>query len=623
MWRALLWLCFLSVQAVAQSFPDLPARFVRIYTMEELQGTGFYAIGALSDGELYFMRQKPTTEVSEKLSVAKAGVLQEAYTLTTNINFWKISKIAEGWTIEGDTTPSYLVPAGTNNFKQGSQPTPWIFSTNNDGTFTLVASSQPDYGVDIRGKTPHYFGRYKILDSHAHLYLYKLATAEATAPADGSEVALCAQGRGELNALDGSRLSLQSTRGYLLVNDTIAPGKGIGTWRADYANDTDFSLTTAAGQTLCVTDGRLDLCPRSAAGEQASWRVDDGLITWVGNPGAPLALCAVTDDTSTTIQLLSPEAYQASGASAFHFHPVGAPPIVTKAPDGVWQLSGAWSADTLSRLALTGATALDLTRVSLPRHATPLAIENPNMLVYVRAAEADYAPQEWPHVVAVSNQSCQAVCPIALHDKYPFHTPYPFVAAQGISYEREAHADHGWETLCLPFDVAQLPLGFVGETFDGLQGADIRFTPVQSVPANTPLIIAYTGEETAGTVPFQVSATGVTVRTATNSTTAGLAGNYLPFVVGEREGRCYLLNATGDTFVLSDAASTLAPFRAYLETTATRHTINVRHTQTTGLHSPSLKNKTSESYRPDGRRWPKNKPAHGILIRDGKKYISK
>ena len=171
--------------------------------------------------------------------------------------------------------------------------------------------------------------------------------------------------------------------------------------------------------------------------------------------------------------------------------------------------------------------------------------------------------------------------------------------------------------------MAQLPLGFVGETFDGLQGADIRFTPVQSVPANTPLIIAYTGEETAGTVPFQVSATGVTVRTATDSTTAGLAGNYLPFVVGEREGRCYLLNATGDAFVLSDAASTLAPFRAYLETTATRHTINVRHTQTTGLHSPSLKNKTSESYRPDGRRWPKNKPAHGILIRDGKKYISK
>ena len=100
MWRALLWLCFLSVQAVAQSFPDLPARFVRIYTMEELQGTGFYAIGALSDGELYFMRQKPTTEVSEKLSVAKAGALQEAYTLTTNINFWKISKVAEGWTSE-------------------------------------------------------------------------------------------------------------------------------------------------------------------------------------------------------------------------------------------------------------------------------------------------------------------------------------------------------------------------------------------------------------------------------------------------------------------------------------------------------------------------------------------
>ncbi len=606
--------------AAARDVFELPARFVRIHTIDEMTAPGHYAIGAVDGGKLYLMRRTAAASRG-KLSVARAGSLQEAYTLTRDENCWLLNRSGSGWTLQPTSADTWLSPKGNNDFEWTSKPAVWTIEARGDGTFRLAAAQQADRFVGVSSTDTYYFGRYISDDSCKHLYIYKVDSEKAVAPAAGSLTALCLPVRDRLYALEAGSLALTDTRGVHLANDTLAPGGDYTPWRADYVDGDTFRLTGPEGLALRAEAGRLTTTATAGA-TGTRWCVTDGRITTaVAKDDDAAVLCARQDGTTFSPALCSAAEFATNGARPLVFRPVGDAPTASTDAQGTLRLAGAWSADELAALATDSVAALDLTAISLPRQAPTLTPAHPNMLIYVRAGETGYVPDDWPNTVGVGPQGNCAIRPVELHDGFPFHTPYAFTAAQGVSYERTAHADGGWETLTLPF-AAALPEGFAAETCTAVEGTEILFAPVDRLEANSPVILTYTGEAGAAGVPLRLTATGVTVDSRTTDTASPLVGNYTAFTVGGNEGRCYLLDASGTVFVLADATSTLSPFRAYLATSLSATAATVRHIRPTGIRPTETDAATPALFGLDGRRLSgTNRERSRIVISGGKKYI--
>lgn len=612
---------FLCVVAQAAGQPDLPGRFVRIYSLAEMEDGGFYAIGARDDGILYFMRQTAYTQVAGKLATARAGEVEEAYTLTRDDLPWRMDRSGTGWTLRGGE--EYLAPTGSNNFQLGSTQAAWRLDDLGDGTFTLTAADDSTARVGVRDRSgTHYFGRYRSTDERTLLLLYKYDDGRAELPGDNASVGLGTIRGGRFWAVSLGTDTLADATSSYLASDTLAPDGHFTQLTVRHTGGGTFRLFTDGGTCLTAAGGRLGAAADTSA-TATRWYVEDGRLMATQDDGQALVLCAEETDGRRAAKLCSAEAFESGGYATMLFRPVGPSPAVDTGDDGVATLRGAWSARQIASLPTGGLTAVDMVGISLPRALDTLPAENPNMLVYVRGEESQYVPDSWQQVVAVSDGGNVALRTIVLTDRQPFHTPRPFTAEQGISYERSLYADGGWETLCLPFDVLLLPEGFVFETCQSVDGSTLQCTATRSLSANVPVLFLYEREQDeAGNAAMTLTAGSVTVNTTATTTASPLRANYADLTVGDLTEPCYLLEETGTAFVRADASSGLPPFRAYLSDGDGGEAVRLIHTQPTAIRALETGRTATGSYGLDGRRIPGSSRKPGrIIIRDGKKIM--
>ncbi len=605
----------------AQEWPEVPARFVRVTSLSGVTRAGFYAIGASDPDGHYLMRQTPAVNYEGKQTVAAAGEQRDAYTLSTSDNFWLIEPAVTGWTIKGEK--GYLAPEGNNNFALNSRPDAWQFAENGDGTFTLTATGSPNQRVSVTDRSgTHYFGRFSYTDSRTKIYLYRLETEQAQLPADRTCVALCAATGDGLTAVTPDLATMDNADRFRLANDTLTPDGNFAQWIVKYEDDGRFRLVGQDGSQLGAIDRRLALL--STSDDAATlWRITDGLIATADTTSPPLVLCADNSNEKAMPALRTPDEFQESSFATMLFRAIGPEPQFHTDTQGTAVLTGAWSATALEALPLDGLTALDLSHISLPHTAATLSPENPNTLIYIRHDETGFAPAGWENVIAMEGGTGTATTSILLTDRAPFHTPYPFIAAQGITYRREAFTDGGWETLSLPFDVSELPSGFIFEKVENFDGHAIAFTPATEIAANSPVIFTCTAENVGtGNATLSIPATNAYVDTQEKPSASPLRVNYINFTVDSLVGSCYLLNESGTAFVMADASSALTPFRAYLSAGHSGASVRVQHSPATAIRPATKTDRENRIYGIDGRRRAEGRTGRGeILIYDGKKVF--
>jgi len=504
--------------------------------------------------------------------------------------------------------------SGTNNLELAAKKsTTWNVSTGDDGTFVFNNAGDADYFLGIYTVNYVVFGNYKSNGNagadNVNLKLYKLKNFAATTgsnamPAEGDRVAFATAAKVSTSAFEGTE-----PEPYLLSDGTLAPADGLGSWTC-HVSGSQFTLQAADGTYL----GH-DL---SASATAAAWQILNGHIATAESTPRYLVY---RSDANTFLAATADDINEAGGVSAI-LRSVGDDPTEELDSEGLKTLRGAWTADALAALSLDDVLALDLGEIILP--AAPLAFANtpatPNMPVYVAESQQAYVPSAWGFVVLKGESANKLLTQVTLEDKAALYLPESFTAKAGqIAYERDAYADGGWETLCLPFACSK-PSGFTVAQLQSVKDDEIIFEEVSSIAANTPLIIL-NESESGGTSTLTLSCQSGTVSTATPPTSGDLRGTYQPITISTESG-IYFLDEDGQTFVLTAAGSHLAPFRAYLQLSSTTKTLRLR-CGTTGIHSiagGADAAADASCFSLDGRR--AAKPADkGVYIVGSKKYI--
>ncbi len=198
-------------------------------------------------------------------------------------------------------------------------------------------------------------------------------------------------------------------------------------------------------------------------------------------------------------------------------------------------------------------TGIDLTGID-EAGATVSSTANPNLLVYTKAETAFATAQ----AAAGNNVVVGEVCDnLVLADGYPFAASKAFTAA-AASYSRTVPAA-GWYSLCLPFE-ATTPDGVTVERYVSKDVANKTVTfNGGDIEADKPCIF----KTTATDVVFSGSNVAVAV-TGNELTDGDLVGTYSK-IEGTLEG-CYGLHPDGSGFGIATASASVAPFRAYINT---------------------------------------------------------
>ena len=309
----------------------------------------------------------------------------------------------------------------------------------------------------------------------------------------------------------------------------------------------------------------------------------------------------------------------------------------------VYKAEGAWDAVKQASNVTVPADALAVDLTACDASTTVTRNGNPNT-VYIVGGNM---PGGLEGCNVVSNGVAQT---LTLSDGYAFYTPVTFTA-QTATYTRQfangADGTKGWTTLALPFDVTEVTAdgiqidwfhsatdtgkNFWLKTFCGDDPSTVYFDFADKMEANTPYIIAVPGNKwgnkwnlTGKDIVFH----GTEVTVTASAKIALSASNYRfeGTTADKAVTYAYILNSDGNMFELQTAA-TVAPFRACFTpsdmkaTYASVLTIGSGNT-TTGIgDAEHISQPTVDAaiYSLDGRRI--TEPAHGIYIKNGKKYV--
>ena len=243
------------------------------------------------------------------------------------------------------------------------------------------------------------------------------------------------------------------------------------------------------------------------------------------------------------------------------------------------------------------------------------------------AAEINLSNQEFsaPVVDIVTLDESDAVAPAAIE-------------GVGVTVNRTIAADT-WSTLCLPFAMtseqvtqafgADVLIGdFTGYDLDDNENIKVNFDQVHAIEANHPYIIRVSNSITS----FSVTGTAVAINpiakpmknVGVNATSRikAIIGTYAPITL--EEDWLYLKD---NQFKYSTGSSKLKPFRAYFRfwefysSSGARMTINFN--DATGVNDVRCKMSDVRGvvFNLQGQRVAR--PAKGVYIREGKKYIIK
>ena len=580
----------------------LPDEFVRIANADDLTEDGVYLIGAVIPalGKFYLLSNTSSSNWLAASELCEEADISERIDGVSDKLKWRITYNSDG--------TFYLTSAsnGKHVFSQktestylsvsNSKHTSWAASCQEDQFLFKNADNSKDRYLLLSYYETVRFGNYseKPLsdNSYSHyLYVYKGTNdtdkgsdGDAVMPTDGSATTICA---GE-KATD-SNLQPVSLSGRLLHNGSVAPDS-VASWTCQHRTDSSFVLNNGEGGFL----GH-DLAISS---NEELWYIRGGRVYTDGQEGRVLCLY---DGCFTTIQ---PDSIGYAESAILRL--VGEMPDSTT-NGGNKALSGAWSAQRLNALKWDGVSELDLTQICLPAQALSFTTRpsGTNSIIYVNGDDASLISAQWPFVVGCDGDGNTLLTPTELQDKQPLIFSQEIQVPSGmLTYSRQAYADGMWETLYLPF-LATLPNNFSAEQQVDISGDVLTFEDVTEIEAYMPLIIRYTGTVSDSHTIFSVESEACTLYpNATAGIGNGLNGTLKSLTVSSATEGIYLLNPEGDSFVLSDNGSHLAPFRAYVNLETRTNRLTLRHMDSlTGIANVEASEtvETSPCYLPDGR----------------------
>ncbi|MDY2624180.1 MAG: hypothetical protein SOV62_06775 [Alloprevotella sp.] len=432
-------------------------------------------------------------------------------------------------------------------------PYAWHITEAADARFYIQNKDNNRWLTLYREQSSH-FGCYSNVtptDCHT-LIIYKYLSDEnlqgtAQLPEDGSNVVLA---NGTL--LMGPSLEAVNVAETLLSDGTTAQTETLQPWRVQHRADSCFVLQKTDG-TYLGYDFR-----HSAT--EALWRITQGKITTVESTPRSLYF-----SPSGTLTLNASETTD----NALTFVTAAPPAQTSTSSDGTTTLRGGWTAKALEQADWSATTTLDLTAIAMPVRSFTF-VNRPtdrHTFILVSEADAERIPLSWPFVAAADGERFRLLTPSVIQDRQAFVVPVDIsYTASQVSYSRQAFADGGWETLCLPF-ATTIPNDFSAQKFEALHADTLSFSPVINIPAHTPVIIRYAHTPSNGTTTLSLQATqdGTFKARQTQSGDTPFIGIYEPFVVDDSgTPATYLLTPTGSAFVKAAAQSRLAPFRARL-----------------------------------------------------------
>lgn len=552
---------------------SVPLNYDRVHQAEQVTIGGHYLIGAVVPATSQF-RLMQTADVNGQfrksigLSTFDREQGGEIAAEKVGDRVWQISPATNGRVVVKTADGRYLRGArGSENatalMLSATDSTLWMLRDEGDGTFSL---SHDDKG-QVRYVTlyefnaqSHYYGCYTAATptDSKRLMFYRGRTEVDVgkmqpAPADLSSVAIATThvtqmtvAKADGSAADGSAL--------LLTDGTVAPDERLGQWTIQRQTDSTFVLRDTAGAYLDA---------QFATQEQPClWSLREAGLATVGDD----VRLAVLDGGRFTAVL----PHEAVGKAAATLMPVGQAPNSSEEA-GTLSLQGAWSADALAALSWTTTTTLDLTSIALPQAPHPFSRRPQDRSTYilVAAGQAAVVPDAWTMTLACDAADPEAdavlLTPTILADRQALVPPRAFRYAAGqLGYRRQAAADGGWETLCLPFEAA-VPAGFTVEAYEDYDAGTLSFRHSAGIEAHRAYLLCHPfAAATEGPV-FEVTASAEGRIAADESpVSAVFSGTYVPLDIQSAAEGIYLLNAEGTAFVRAAAGSRLAPYRAAL-----------------------------------------------------------
>ena len=153
-----------------------------------------------------------------------------------------------------------------------------------------------------------------------------------------------------------------------------------------------------------------------------------------------------------------------------------------------------------------------------------------------------------------------------LNDRVPFVNTKDFTALE-VSYGR-AESAYKWGSIIMPFELTS-DENIQYYTLKSVTDEQMTFSPVDEVEANTPAIYQVLGDgfEIYYQVPVEVKATGTGTATVQPISDWTMVGTYSAVPALESGDGKYVYYIGNDQFWLANSPVSVAPFRAWFETT--------------------------------------------------------
>ena len=535
---------------------------------------------------------------------------------------WKVLHTVNGLYLQSYATGNFMSPAGASAMQLQSRMEDallWKGSKDTDGFVMLYSQADDKYlGLNVSAGSDSYFSRYSLSGQTAlHLRLFHLekgylSNKGAEMQPDGAQVVL-QSGDCLLSPDSIGALAVQNILPFEMSDGSIANDGWLRPWSFAVLGKNRFMLQLSEAEGLDY--------PLRSNGAPAPWQILDGRIATDEQPARYLVFREGQPALISEAEL-SDQAYQ-----PISFRTMGEPAGFTYPQEGCIKLTGTWSALRLASIEWTGIHSMDLCPMIWPRNPLDFK-ERPTSrptFLFVNKQAVGHVPENWTFVVACSQNGGNSLLRGGmLPDRQPFAVATDFtISANQLYYERQCHADGGWETICLPF-ATEVPQGASAETLLEINGDELVFTPVSEIPENTPALLYVSPNRADGTT-LTFSATAGSITSQPEFFTP-FKGNYQSMSLTDDDEGVFMLNATGDTFVRALAGSHLSPYRAYFKLTGDR-TKRIRHTTTRITTSPTPTT-IEPTYAINGRRvsLSENKGCQrplppGIYITGGRKII--
>lgn len=163
-----------------------------------------------------------------------------------------------------------------------------------------------------------------------------------------------------------------------------------------------------------------------------------------------------------------------------------------------------------------------------------------------------------------------------IHKFYPIDSTEVLVNGNPFTYYRQCGRSGGYETICLPIDVTELPTDYDFFRPVSLNEGVLTIEPVESLVAGEPYLMRYTGS-VQSIVPITTTFSGIISCTAPKTNV--LISTFEK--VSAAEG-LYALQSNGNSFV--PATNDIYPFRAYIKNDENWEDIKINES-TTGITS--------------------------------------